>query len=120
MRTLLLLWFAPLALFWGWYGLSSNGIDFGMHLFSKEVHDLLFHLYGQALGVPASEVPALAAGACVFDSLLVGAIAAYRWRKNWFPTVKQTVLSLWYDSEVLDSNLELGEGYSNGPMHPAE
>ncbi|MBL1407087.1 MAG: hypothetical protein COC00_013955 [Rhizobiales bacterium] len=120
MRTLLLLWFAPLVLFWGWYGLSSNGIDFGMHMFSREVHDLLFHLYGQVLGVPASEVPALAAGACAFDSLLVGVIAAYRWRKKWFPTVKQTVLSLWYDmgndTDVAESN----EDFSIGPMHPAE
>lgn len=116
MRTLLLLWFAPLAFFWGWYGLSANGIDFGIHMLSREVHDLVFQIYGNTLGIPPSEVPGLAAGACVFDSFLVAGIAAYRWRAKWLPTVKQTILALWNDSETLEPN----EGFSNGPMHPAE
>lgn len=121
MRTLLLLWFAPLAFFWGWYGLSANGIDFGTHMLSREVHDLVFKIYGNVLGVPASEVPALAAGACIFDSAIVGVVAAFRWRKKWFPKVQETFLSFWNDSENNDTSDEVGGAdFATGPMHPAE
>ncbi|MFK7902415.1 MAG: DUF6105 family protein [Nitratireductor sp.] len=126
MRAILWLWFTPLVLFWGWYGLASNGIDFGLHIFSKEVHDILFGLYGKALGVPASSVPGLAFGACVLDSILVLGIAAFRWRKKWFPQAKALFAHYWNDDEVSAKQSALETSANDyavgsvGPMHPAE
>ena len=85
MRIILLLWAVPLCLFWGWYTLSFYDISFGTVFFSRGLHDLVFKLYGQTLGVPASEVPAMVAWACALDTTLIGGLAAWRWRKGWYP-----------------------------------
>lgn len=117
MRYLLVLWFVPLVLFWGWYGLASNDINFGILFFSRDVHDAVFTVYGNAIGVPAMDVPALVAGACALDTAIVAAIAAFRWRSSWLPDLKAMFHSFWNDDEY--SFIE-NEDYSNDPMHPAE
>lgn len=117
MRYLLLLWFVPLAFFWSWYGLASNDINMGTIFFSRNVHDAVFAVYGNAIGVAPQELPAMIAGACAFDTLIVGAIAAFRWRADWYPNLKATALSYWNDDE---NEIIVREGFSNDPMHPAE
>ena len=121
MRVLLLLWFIPLVFFWGWYGLSINDINFGTIFFSKQVHDAVFALYSNASGIPVSELPAMIAAACAFDTAIVGVIAAFRWRASWYPQLRIAAHSYWYgesDSQYsLDANLE---ALRYDPMHPAE
>ena len=81
MRTLLALWVAPLALFWGWYFLSLNDMNFGYVMLSRPLHDLVFQLYGEMLGIDPAIIPGMVAKACVFDSFLVAAIVAWRRRR---------------------------------------
>lgn len=85
MRILLILWAAPLVFFWSWYALSANDISFGTLFLSRRLHDVVFELYGRTLGVPAGEVPGMMAWACTFDTLLIFAMAALRWRQRWLP-----------------------------------
>lgn len=91
MRVLLLLWFVPLVLFWGWYGLSANDWNMGTLFFSREIHDKVFEVYGRVLGVDPALIPGMAAGACAFDSAIVLAIAAFRWRASWYPQLREQV-----------------------------
>ena len=51
MRYLIALWAIPLALFWGWYFLSLNDMNFGYLMLSRRLHDFVFKLYGEMLGV---------------------------------------------------------------------
>lgn len=81
MRALLLLWALPLGLFWGWYFLSLNDLSFGYIMFSRQLHDLVFQIYGEILGVDPALIPGMVAKACVFDSLIVLAILAFRRRR---------------------------------------
>lgn len=85
MRYILLLWFAPLAFFWGWYGLSAYDINMGMLFFSRDLHDAVFAIYGNTLGVAPDKIPPMIAGASIVDSAILGAIAAFRWRASWYP-----------------------------------
>jgi hypothetical protein len=82
MRYLLALWAAPLILFWGWYFLSLNNINFGYVMLSRQLHDLVFELYGETLGIDPAIIPGMVAKACVFDSLIVLAIWAFRRRRT--------------------------------------
>ncbi|MEQ1939289.1 DUF6105 family protein [Mesorhizobium sp. CN5-321] len=82
MRTLLALWVAPLVLFWGWYFLSLNDMNFGYVMLSRPLHDLVFQLYGEMLGIDPAIIPGMVAKACVFDSFLVAAIVAWRRRRQ--------------------------------------
>jgi hypothetical protein len=88
MRIILTLWAVPLCLFWSWYALSFYDISFGTIFFSRGLHDLVFEVYGNALGVPPGEVPVMAAWACTIDTALIGAIAAFRWRAGWYPQLR--------------------------------
>ncbi len=38
MRYLFWLWFMPLSLFWGWFGLSYYDMNFGMLFLRRELH----------------------------------------------------------------------------------
>ena len=89
MRVLLILWFVPIALLGVWYGLSVNDWHFGTRIFSRELHDLVFGLYGRMLGMPPAELKPLVFKAVLLDSLLVLGIAAFRWRKKWWPAVSR-------------------------------
>jgi hypothetical protein len=81
MRYLIAAWVAPLGLFWGWYFLSLNDMNFGYIMLTRQVHDLFFQLYGDALGIEPSTIPLLVAKACILDTLLILAIWAFRRRK---------------------------------------
>jgi Family of unknown function (DUF6105) len=82
MRYILILWAAPVALFWSWYFLSLNDISFGYIILSRQLHDLVFKLYGQILGVDPAAIPAFVARACAFDGVLLSALYAFRRRKQ--------------------------------------
>ncbi|KXF77633.1 hypothetical protein ATN84_09785 [Paramesorhizobium deserti] len=82
MRYLLIFWAGPLALFWGWYFLSLNDVSFGTVFFSRQMHDLVFAVYGNVLDMDPQAIPPLAARACVVDSLILFAILAFRRRRE--------------------------------------
>lgn len=81
MRTLFALWATPLALFWGWFFLSLNDINFGYVMLSRQLHDLVFQLYGEMLGIDPALIPGMVAKACILDSLLLMAFWAFRRRR---------------------------------------
>ena len=87
MRTLLILWLTPIFLLSSWYGLSYHDINFGTLVLSRELHDLVFDLYGKILGVAPETIPMMVLKAIIFDSFLIMGIIAYRLRKKWWPTV---------------------------------
>lgn len=93
MRYALVFWGLPLGLFWGWYFLSLNDVSFGYVMLSRQVHDLVFQLYGDILGIDPAEIPWLLAKAFAFDTLLIGGILAFRRRREigaWIRNVKET------------------------------
>jgi hypothetical protein len=87
MRWVFAAWALPMGIFWGWYFLSLNDMNFGYVMLTRDVHDLLFQLYGQMLGVEPATIPPLVAKACILDTLLILAIWAFRRRREiaaWF------------------------------------
>ena len=81
MRYLFWLWLTPLTLFWGWFGLSYYDMNFGLTIFSRQLHDLVFAIYGSLLGVEPATIPALFLKACIFDTFLIFGIIAFRKRR---------------------------------------
>jgi len=81
MRYVLIFWALPLGLFWSWYFLSLNDLDFGSVMLSREMHDLVFGLYGDLLGIEPSTIPPLVARACVIDTFILLGIVAFRRRR---------------------------------------
>ena len=71
MKYLFALWAAPLVLFWGWFFLSLNDINFGYVMLTRQVHDLVFQLYGDMLGIDPAIDPGMVAQACIFDTALI-------------------------------------------------
>lgn len=80
MKYVVAIWAAPLLLFWGWYFLSLNDINFGTIYLTRQLHDLVFQLYGEILGVDPGSIPGMIAEACFFDTLIVVGIWAFRRR----------------------------------------
>lgn len=91
MRYLFWLWLVPLSLFWGWFGLSYYDVNFGLTMFSRELHDLVFRIYGTLLHIDPATIPWLFFKACIFDTVLIFGIVAYRKRRairNWWTSRK--------------------------------
>jgi hypothetical protein len=82
MRYLFWLWLTPLSLFWGWFGLSYYDINFGMVFLSRQLHDLVFTIYGNILNVDPAEIPVMFLKACIFDTFLIFGIIAFRKRRQ--------------------------------------
>ncbi|MDN5927818.1 MAG: DUF6105 family protein [Hyphomicrobiales bacterium] len=82
MRYLLIAWAAPLALFWGWYFLSLNDMNFGYIMLTRQMHDFVFEIYGNILGIDPATIPPLVAKACIFDSFFIVALYAFRRRRQ--------------------------------------
>ncbi len=82
MRYVLILWALPMGIIWGWYFLSLNDINFGFLILSRLVHDAVFEVYGNILGVDPQTTPVLLAEACLFDTALIGARFAFRRRRQ--------------------------------------
>jgi hypothetical protein len=81
MKWLIILWAAPVSFIGGWYWLSYYDMSFGIFMFTRQVHDLVFQIYGRILGIPPESIPPLVARAIAFDSLLVFSLLAFRKRK---------------------------------------
>lgn len=82
MKWFLILWAVPIALLGSWYGLSYYDINFGYRILSRELHDLVFVIYGNLLGVPAEDVPGMVLKAILVDSVLVAGIVVLRYRRQ--------------------------------------
>jgi hypothetical protein len=55
------------------------------------LHDLVFQLYGDMLGIDPALIPGMVAKACVFDTLLLMAFWAFRRRRvigDWIRTMR--------------------------------
>ena len=88
MRYVFVIWALPLIVFWGWYFLSLYDMNFGYVMLTRDVHDIVFQLYGEMLGVEPSTIPPLVAKACIVDTLLILAIWAFRRRQPIMAWVK--------------------------------
>lgn len=99
MRYVLFLWALPMGIIWGWYFLSLNDINFGFLILSRLVHDAVFDVYGQILGVDPETIPLLLAQACIFDTALIGAIFAFRRRRQLIALYKRQKLHYFGESE---------------------
>ncbi len=86
-RALLLLWALPILLFGVWYGLSANDINFGTLMFSRELHDYIFTIYGNLLGIEPEAMPSFLLKAIITDSAIVLSFVAWRKRSVWWPSV---------------------------------
>lgn len=82
MRYIIAIWAAPLVLFWGWFGLSYYDVNFGFVMMTRQAHDLIFQLYGSVLGLDPATIPWLVAKACIFDTVLLLLIWAFRRRRD--------------------------------------
>ncbi|WP_394689807.1 DUF6105 family protein [Hoeflea sp.] len=89
MRTFLILWVTPIALLGGWYGLSYYDINFGYRILSRDLHDLVFIIYGDLLGMKPESIPPLVLKAIILDTFLVlGFIVLKRRRKQIWSAIK--------------------------------
>lgn len=82
MKWFLILWFVPVSLISAWYGLSYYDVNFGVFMLTRDVHDLVFKIYGDILGIPPEDIPPLLLRALIVDSMIVMAIVAFRYRKK--------------------------------------
>ena len=89
MKVFLLLWVTPIVLLGSWYGLSYYDINFGYRILSRELHDLVFVIYGNLLGIPPESIPPLVLKAVVLDTFLViGFIVIKRRRKQIWAAIR--------------------------------
>lgn len=87
MRWVFAVWAFPMVVIWGWYFLSYYDINFGWIMLTRQVHELVFEIYGNQLGVDPKLVPWLVAEVCIIDTLVIVAIWVFRRRRNiaaWF------------------------------------
>lgn len=82
MKYVLGFWAVPMGLFWGWYFLSLNDINFGYLVLSRQLHDFFFQMYGDILGIDPKSIPPMVARACVLDTFLLLGIWAFRRRRE--------------------------------------
>lgn len=82
MKWLLIFWAVPLALLGSWYTLSYYDVSFGTMLLSRDMHDLVFVIYGQALGMAPEDVPPLVLKAIVVDTALVAGLIMLKRRSH--------------------------------------
>ena len=90
MRVFLVLWIIPIVLLGGWYGLSYYDINFGYRILSRDLHDLVFTIYGNMLGIPPESIPPLVLKAVILDTVLVvGFIVVKRRRKQIWAALRE-------------------------------
>ena len=82
MRWILIFWGVPMGIFWGWYYLSYNDINFGMLFFSRLLHDFAFEFYGDLLGIDPKVIPGMIVRATLLDTALIFSIYGFRKRRE--------------------------------------
>ena len=95
MRWFLRLWLVPVGLISLWYVLSFH--DFGFFVFSRLLHDEVFRIYGEMLGMEPQAIPPLVAKAILVDSMIVGGVVALAKRKS--------VIAWWRERRAAKSRL---------------
>ena len=89
MKVFLILWIMPIILLGSWYGLSYHDINFGYRILTRDLHDLVFQIYGNVLGIPPETIPALVLKAIILDTfLVVGFIVIKRRRKQIWAAIR--------------------------------
>lgn len=88
MRYIFGVWATPLVLFWGWYFLSVNDLNFGYPLMSRGFNLAVFDIYGDLLGIDPATIPWMIGKACLLDTSIILAIWAFRRRKQIAERVK--------------------------------
>lgn len=89
MKVFLVLWIMPIVLLGSWYGLSYYDINFGYRILSRDLHDLVFTIYGNLLGIPPETIPPLVLKAIILDTFLViGFIVIKRRRKQIWAAIR--------------------------------
>lgn len=78
MKWFIALWAAPMALIGSWYTLSYYDLNFGTRFLSRDLHDLVFIVYGNLLGIAPEAVPPLVMKAILVDTALVVGILVLR------------------------------------------
>lgn len=82
MKWFLVFWATPILLLGSWYGFSYYDMHFGVFMLSRQAHDLVFQVYGNALGIAPETIPPLVLRAIIVDSAIVFAIIAFRRRRK--------------------------------------
>ena len=101
MKWLIIFWALPLGLLFGWYGLSYYDLNFGTLFFSRRMHDTVFMVYGNLLGIEPETIPPLVLKAIIVDTfLLIGII----WLKRRGKTITGLIRSMWNRSSDSNSN----------------
>jgi len=110
MKWILILWALPLALLGSWYYLSYYDLNFGYLMLSRPMHDLVFQIYGNVLGIPPADIPPLVLKAVCIDSSVLFAIFAFKRRKSiraWWTTRQK--------SSSGDAALAMDDNLSSAP-----
>lgn len=82
MRYVFAAWALPMVVIWGWFFLSYYDLNFGFTMLTRQVHDLVFQIYGNILGLDPATLPWLLAKACLVDTAIILAIWAFRRRRQ--------------------------------------
>ena len=82
MKWFLVFWAGPIIFLGSWYWLSYYDMSFGVFMYTRQVHDLTFQLYGKVLGLPPESIPPLVLRAIIVDSLVVFSLLGFRKRKK--------------------------------------
>ncbi len=77
MKWFLTIWAVPVFLLAAWYGLSYHDMSFGLFILSRDLHDMVFEIYGNILGMEPETIPPLVAKAILFDMLLIMAFVLF-------------------------------------------
>ena len=81
MKWVIFFWALPLVILGSWYTLSYYDMNFGYMILSRQMHDVVFQVYGNILGIPPETIPPLVLRAVIVDTLLLVAIMCFRRRK---------------------------------------
>lgn len=121
MRYLLIFWALPVGFLVGWYGLSYHDINFGTIFLSRALHDAVFEVYGEMIGIAPDKLPWLVLDAIVFDTFLILGLFAFRRRRQiraWWVARKAPAGEGWIPSAMSDATD--GTGAPRRLYSPAE
>lgn len=113
MRYFVTFWLIPVGFLVAWYGLSAHDIAFGTTFFSRDMHDLVFGIYADMLGIAPEAIPPLLLKALVLDTALILGLIALRKRKR---------IIEWWNRKPAPTRLEqrISAIVADGQAHPAE
>ena len=110
MKYVFFAWALPMSLFWGWYFVSYYDLGGDYLMLTRAGNDLVFNIYGKILGIDPTTIPWLAAKACIMDTALIGAIWAFRRRRE--------IAGWWHNRREQAAMVSAQRAI--GQVHPAE